>query len=323
MIKVLKTSEESEENIEETLTKDDLDILKELKTIPEEQNYYSNNYSNYNSENKKESVHKYHILNNFNSNKSDISKNLNDNSLLNFDTTKLSEKGYTYIGDKSTSKNTHTLMHKSITNSQIKNVQEISFRKYSNDKSSCESDISVISNLSNVNTISRKNSQSFNDSETEYESLFPLNNYCLKNEILKEINNNVNLYPESNNFKILSSKNKLAMIDTVVKKIKELRIKTDRGHLDSDNFNLVITKEFMLSHKREIEEIIKASFTKIKKNSFTNTKIATKIIKNIKAIELIENKKYKLMEDKLKKQKEDYYHTKKNSIKQIEFVNNL
>ena len=323
LIKVLKKSEEIEENTIESPKNDDLGILKELKSTPEEQNYISNNYSNYYSENKKESGNKYNILNNFNSNKSDLLKNLNDNSLLNFDTTKLSEKGYTYLADKSTSKNTHTVLQKSITNSQIKNVQEISFRKYSNDKSSCESDISILSNMSNVNTMSKKNSLSFNDTGTEYESLFPLNNHSLKNEILKEINNNVNLNNELINYKILSGKNKVEIIETVAKKIKEFRIKTDRWEINSENFNVVITKEFILSHKGEIEEIIKESFQKIKNKSFNNTKIANRMINNIKAVELIENKKYKLTKYKLKKQKEDYHQAKKNSIKQIEYVNNL
>ncbi len=329
------------ENSEEIKTKE-IDLIKNLKieSTPKENSNNFNNFnvaSNNNSENKIDSGGKNQITNRYNSNNSDISSNLKENSLLNFDNTKLSEKGYNNIGDRSTSKNTQTNIQKSITNSQIKNLHEMSFRnnmKNSNVKSSSESNRSEVSNVSNVSNISnvsnqlfsvsKKSSHSFYDSgSAECETLLPLNNRNLKNEILKEITKNVNLNSELLYSKTLDYKSMTRLLNNVIYKLKEFKLKSLKGNIESDCYDVVITKEFLINHKGEYEEIIKNSFLEIKKKTKFKKNVVKQMINNLKAIEQIENRKFKFFDDKIKRQKAEYLKNQKNSIKQIQFVNNL
>ena len=350
---VLKIRDENEnteqiyvkfENSEDLKTKE-IDLLKNLKieSSPKENSNNFNNFnvaSNNNSENKIDSGGKNLITNRYNSNNSDISSNLKENSLLNFDNTKLSEKGYNNIGDRSTSKNTQTNIQRSITNSQIKNLHEMSFRnnmKNSNVKSSSESNRSEVSNVSNVSnisnvsnvsnqhfTISKKSSHSFYDSgSAECETLLPLNKRNLKNEILKEITKNVNLNSELLYSKTLDSNSMTRLLNNVIYKLKEFKLKSLKGNIESDCCDVVITKEFLINHKREYEEIIKNSFLEIKKKTKFKKNVVKQMINNLKAIEQIENRKFKFFDDKIKRQKAEYLKNQKNSIKQIQFVNNL
>jgi hypothetical protein len=220
----------------------------------------------------------------------------NDNSLKDKSTYNLSLK----MSDKTDNSNNQRSFY-----SINKNWNEMSF-KNREDMINASNVVKTESSYSRSNN--SVNRTKLSDVEEELAYINPLSDYNTKCEILKEINI---IQCREYNFKQLSQHSMNTLLNFTIKKLKTL------------NNNCTLTKEYLLSHKKDICGIVKSRYKQIKKKKKFNTKVAHTLISNRTAIEEIENRDFKTIEESIRRKRDDYEEKRKRSKSYIKEVKSI
>lgn len=225
-----------------------------------------------------------------------------------------------------------------ITTNKIKNKQILSDIYYNEPKRDISLGLSKKSKLSNkyersdidqsLNkqiTTKRSNSISFdfNLKMIDVDAEIPLSDANIKNEIKMRL---LKIYGRKYYNKLSNMKTLNELVSHILRNMKNDKNKYDKFNKeyypDYDG-SALITKEFLLNHQIQLEKIMQFYIQELSKKDEFKKKIVRKMSANINSVRQIEEHKYKLIEDKINKKKENYNIKLKDRENQIKFINTL